>query len=87
MEEAFNEASDFFLEQTTIIRLDGRDPNNRYLSWSSADIFCSFADNIQETFGLTPIEAMACGLPCVVSDWNGYKETVRDQVDGLGFLH
>jgi len=25
-----------------------------------------------ETFGLTPIEAMAAGLPCLVSDWDGY---------------
>jgi hypothetical protein len=25
---------------------------------------------------------MAAGLPCVVSDWNGYRDTVRDGVDG-----
>ena len=50
----------------------------------AADIFVSLSDNIQETFGLTPVEAMAAGLPCVVSDWNGYKDTV---VDGeTGFL-
>jgi hypothetical protein len=48
-----------------------------------ADIFISLADNIQETFGLTPIEAMAAGLPVVVADWNGYQETVRHEVDGL----
>jgi hypothetical protein len=34
------------------------------------------ADNIQETFGITPLEAMASGLPVVVSDWDGYKDTV-----------
>jgi hypothetical protein len=45
-------------------------------------VFCSLADNIQETFGITPIEAMAAGLPVVVSDWDGYKDTVRDGVDG-----
>ncbi len=49
----------------------------------AADIFTSLSDNIQETFGLTPVEAMAAGLPCVVSDWNGYKDTVRDGVDGF----
>jgi hypothetical protein len=26
---------------------------------------------------------MAAGLPAVVSDWNGYKDTVRDGVDGF----
>jgi len=30
-----------------------------------------------------PIEAMAAGLPVVVSDWDGYKDTVRDGVDGF----
>lgn len=50
---------------------------------SAADVFLSLSDNVQETFGLTPVEAMAAGLPCVVSDWNGYRDTVRDGVDGF----
>lgn len=62
--------------------LDGRQPDVRDGIWHAADIFCSLSDNIQETFGLTPLEAMAAGLPCVVSDWNGYKETVRHGIDG-----
>jgi glycosyltransferase involved in cell wall biosynthesis len=33
-------------------------------------------------FGIVPIEAMAAGLPVVVSDWDGYKDTVRHGVDG-----
>jgi starch synthase len=51
-------------------------------SWQAADVFISLSDNIQETFGLTPVEAMAAGLPVIVADWNGYKETVRDGMDG-----
>ena len=50
---------------------------------SAADVFLSLSDNIQETFGLTPVEAMAAGLPCVVSDWDGYRDTVRHGVDGF----
>ena len=46
-------------------------------------MFCSLSDNIQETFGIVPIEAMAAGLPVVVSDWDGYKDTVRHGVDGF----
>ena len=51
--------------------------------WAAADVFCSLSDNIQETFGLTPIEAMAAGLPQVVSDWSGYRDSVRHGVDGF----
>ena len=28
-------------------------------------------------------EGMASGLPVIVSDWNGYKSTVRNNVDGF----
>ena len=52
-------------------------------AWRASDIFVSLSDNIQETFGLTPVEAMAAGLPCVVSDWNGYKDTVVDGETGF----
>ncbi|MBU1378761.1 MAG: glycosyltransferase family 4 protein [Alphaproteobacteria bacterium] len=63
--------------------VDGRGPDVRFSIWSVADFFISFSDNIQESFGLTPIEAMAAGLPSVVSDWDGYKDTVRDGLDGF----
>jgi glycosyltransferase involved in cell wall biosynthesis len=65
------------------IVVDGRPPDTRFSIWSVADFFISFSDNIQETFGLTPVEAMAAGLPSVVTDWNGYKDTVRHGLDGF----
>ncbi len=64
-------------------RVDGRDPQVTRQAYAAADIFMSLSDNIQETFGLTPVEAMAAGLPVVASDWDGYRETVRDEVDGF----
>lgn len=42
----------------------------------AADLFVSPADSVQESFGLTPVEAMSCGVPQVVSDWDGYRDTV-----------
>jgi glycosyltransferase involved in cell wall biosynthesis/Flp pilus assembly protein TadD len=63
--------------------LDGREADARAGAWAAADIFMSLSDNIQETFGLTPVEAMAAGLPAIVSDWNGYKDTVRHGTDGF----
>lgn len=56
---------------------------NRAELYSAADVFTSPIDNLQETFGLTPIEAMACGIPQVVSDWDGYKDTVQDGITGF----
>lgn len=56
--------------------IDGRDPEVRRDIWSGADIFTLPADNIQETFGLVPVEAMAAGLPVVMPDWNGFRDTV-----------
>jgi D-inositol-3-phosphate glycosyltransferase len=44
--------------------------------YQAADVFVSFSDNLQETFGLTLVEAMSCGLPVLASDWSGYRETV-----------
>ena len=46
----------------------------------AADLFVSLADNPQETFGITPLEAMASELPCLVSDWDGYRDTVSADV-------
>ena len=63
--------------------VDGRPEDMRRDIWAAADIFTSLSDNVQETFGLTPIEAKAAGLPVVISDWNGYRDTVRPDVDGF----
>ena len=80
---AFDEAAKAACPSITTVTLDGRDAANRQTAWASADVFCSLSDNIQETFGIVPIEAMAAGLPVVVSDWDGYKDTVRHGVDGF----
>ncbi len=51
------------------------DEELKWRLFHAADYFLSPTDNPQETFGITLIEAMACGLPMIVSDYNGYKET------------
>jgi starch synthase len=63
--------------------LDGRDEAVQREIWSAADIFTLLVDNIQETFGLAPVEAMAAGLPVVVTDWVGFRDSVRHGVDGM----
>lgn len=80
---AFDEAQQKLAPSVIHHDLDGRDGEARRQAWAGADIFVSLSDNIQETFGLTPIEAMAAGLPVLVSDWDGYRDTVREGIDGF----
>ncbi len=63
--------------------VDGHNPEIRAKAWAAADIFTLPVDNVQETFGLAPVEAMAAGLPVVVTDWDGFRDTVEDGVAGF----
>ena len=83
IEKAFVDGAKSFCPSVRCLFLDARQDDVRKNVWQAADIFTSLSDNIQETFGLTPIEAMAAGLPSVVTDWNGYRDTVRHGEDGL----
>ncbi len=60
--------------------LDGGNADDRKATLSGGDIFVFSIDNLQETFGLAPVEAMAAGLPVIVSDWDGMKDTVTPEV-------
>lgn len=83
LEEVYRSAAAAWCPSVRVLFADGGDAQAFAATWRAADIFISLSDNIQETFGLTPIEAMASGLPVLVSDWNGYKDTIRDGVDGF----
>lgn len=83
IEKSFTDAAALACPGVRVVTLDGRNAQQRRSAWAAADIFCSLSDNIQETFGIVPIEAMAAGLPVVVSDWDGYRDTVRDGIDGF----
>ena len=63
--------------------VEGRDAAARDAAWAAADVFTSLSDNIQESFGLAPVEAMAAGLPTVVTDWDGYRDTAVDGETGF----
>jgi glycosyltransferase involved in cell wall biosynthesis len=50
---------------------------------SSFDIFCAPSVLDSESFGVAAVEAMACGVPVVVSDVDGFKEVVKDRETGF----
>jgi glycosyltransferase involved in cell wall biosynthesis len=55
----------------------------KHLLLSGCDVFVSPANTVTESFGLTVVEAMLHAVPVVCTDWNGYREIVRDGIDGL----
>lgn len=75
-EAAFDAAANSFAPNVQVIKADARDPSVKAAVLAASDVFVSLVDNVQESFGLTPVEAMAAGLPTVVSDWDGYRDTV-----------
>jgi starch synthase len=81
-ERAIREAAAAACPGVSLHALDGRDPETRREALSAADLFAFLVDNVQETFGLAPVEAMAAGLPVVVTDWDGFRDTVPDGVAG-----
>ena len=83
IERAFRDGAAAHCPDLVCHFLDGRQADVRSGIWQAADIYTSLSDNLQETFGLSPIEGMAAGLPAVVSDWDGYRDTVRDGIDGF----
>ncbi len=81
--DAFTQGARVFAPGVTVTFIDGMDPTTRFDVWRAADLVVSLVDNIQETFGLVVVEAMASGLPVVAADWDGYRDLVEDGRTGI----
>ena len=80
---ALEEAAAKLCPAVEVRLLNGDDLNLGAVARAASDTFLSLVDCLQETFGLTPIEAMASRLPVVASDWNGYRDTVVEGRTGF----
>ena len=49
--------------------------------YAAADVYVG--PSLEDTFAQPPAEAMACGLPVIVSSTNGTSEIVTHEVNGL----
>jgi D-inositol-3-phosphate glycosyltransferase len=64
-----------------LVTFAGRRPRDQLkYYYSAADVFVSIP--WYEPFGITPLEAMACGTPVIASNVGGLKFTVRDGETG-----
>ena len=66
------------IEQVTFVGRKGRDELKYY--YSAADVFVTTP--WYEPFGITPLEAMACGTPVIGAEVGGIKYSVRDGETG-----
>ncbi len=57
--------------------------DERKALYAAADVFLSPSDNLQETFGLTMLEAAAARLPVIASDFDGYRDLVQHERSGF----
>lgn len=64
------------------VTFHGHIPNNQVpASLNTFDIFC--APSVNESFGVSTIEAMSCGIPCITSDADGLAEIMVDGETGF----
>ena len=46
--------------------------------YNAFDVYCFLSMSGEETFGLTVLEAMACGVPPIVPNFDGVPSVVGD---------
>ena len=78
--KVFAEGAARLMPDVGYLELDGGSAADRKMTLSGGDVFLFMIDNIQETFGLAPLEGMAAGLPVLGSDWDGLKDTISPDV-------
>ena len=81
-EEMYRRLAAAFSDSVPTHFVDGARPDAAGVR-AAADIGTLLSDNIQESFGLAPVELMAAGLPVVGSDWDGLRDTIEHDVTGL----
>lgn len=81
--QLFEEGARIFAAGIPTTFVNGMDPKWRFRVWRCGDVFTSLTDNIQETLSQTILEAQACGMPVVVTDWDGCRDEVADGETGF----
>lgn len=66
-----------------VVIIEGYIPNNMIPAYlRSIDVFCLGSQLDSESFGVSAVEAMACGVPIIATDVDGFKEVVVNEETG-----
>ena len=52
------------------------DPRSKSAFLADARILVNLSVSVEESFGKAPVEALGCGIPALVTRWNGLPETI-----------
>jgi len=66
---------------TEYVEFCGEQKDTRPFYWM-ADMF-TLSSNSVETFSMAALEAMSCGIPCVLTDVGGAREMITEGINGL----
>ncbi len=66
-----------------ILILPNFQPEVKRKLYQASDFYLSIIDNFQETFGVSILEAMASGLPVILSDFSGYRDFISEGREGF----
>jgi glycosyltransferase involved in cell wall biosynthesis len=83
IQDGFENEARRIAPEVRLVSVNAMDEQWRDSIWAAADLFVSLADSVQETFGLTVVEAMSRRIAVIASDWNGYRETIQHGRTGL----
>ena len=65
------------------VKFTGYIPNDQIMDIHRGFDIEVYPTRVEETFGVSVVEAMSCGVPCIVSKTGGLQDVVEDGVSGF----
>jgi glycosyltransferase involved in cell wall biosynthesis len=66
--------------QERVIYLGNKSAKELLAFYNAADLYVSLSTHHDEDFGMSPLEALSSGCPCLLSDWGGYASFALDEM-------
>lgn len=73
--------------QSKILFLGSVDHESLLDVYNGADYFISLSTHNDEDFGMSPLEALSCGVPCLLTNWGGYFDFYLNVKEGVELVN